>query len=317
MTQETAVVPDTLDKCVRAPITNETAPQLDGVEVAPLHGGCHNRMFKIDCGQLFVARVAEPEGCGQLAQCFESLQHLRAYGLEDLGPRPILLRLPVLIMSFLDGQPYENFANLTPSEAEAFGQAVARLHRIRRSNPQGKTHQDFIQAMLGRTVTNRLAGYDASAYPELAEGASLLAAKIKTSGSKLAGTDESLLHRDLSSGNVIWKKGIPRFIDWASAFGDPAQELDYIMNNAGNDMGEAARKRFLQAYCQAGGDDDAFARLPFYQLSNALDDLAWAIERHHFAGQFPQRSIQDVAFYEDCIPPRKANLRTAIARMNS
>ena len=92
-----------------------------------------------------------------------------------------------------------------------------------------------------------------------------------------AGWDEpvfSLLHGDLSAGNIIWDVGRPTLIDWEFARdGDPAEDLAYLTSEARLDPEQLAD--IAEGYVAAGGEAWAFARLPVWLPLVRLDAALW------------------------------------------
>ncbi len=92
-----------------------------------------------------------------------------------------------------------------------------------------------------------------------------------------AGWDEpafSLLHGDLSAGNILWDEGRPTLIDWEFARdGDPAEDLAYLTSEAGLTPDELAD--IAEGYVAAGGEAWAFARVPAWLPLVRLDAALW------------------------------------------
>lgn len=92
-----------------------------------------------------------------------------------------------------------------------------------------------------------------------------------------AGWDEpifSLLHGDLSAGNILWDGETPTLIDWEFARdGDPAEDLAYLTSEARLEPEQLAD--VAEGYVSAGGEAWAFARVPVWLPLVRLDAALW------------------------------------------
>lgn len=87
----------------------------------------------------------------------------------------------------------------------------------------------------------------------------------------------SLLHGDLSAGNIIWNGDAVQLIDWEYArAGDPAEDLAYLFSE--QPLDDAQWQQVAEGYRAGGGDPRAIERAVRYRPLVALDAALWWAE---------------------------------------
>jgi aminoglycoside phosphotransferase (APT) family kinase protein len=86
----------------------------------------------------------------------------------------------------------------------------------------------------------------------------------------------SLLHGDLSGGNVLWSSTAAWLVDWEDArLGDPAEDLAYLFFE--NQLDSRERGAILHGYGQCG---DIERRVGVWEAVVAMGSIAWWLDRY-------------------------------------
>lgn len=266
-----------------------------GGTLRPLTGGCHSNVYVYEApnGKL-VVRTPGSKDCGDTIKADYNLL-LELDGCR--APRPIALaeiqETPVALIEFIEGGHKEDFNSLAPEEIDELAQAMAEFHAKTsgcysdRSGIQPThtgTHADYLWAMVCEAITSRLQSHGASlckfpgADQLFKEGLRRLEEIVALHPDDFSGTTFCRLHHDLNPGNVIWQPdGRVVFIDANPTYGDPCDDVNYVVSNNGGSA--EFQKKLLAAYAHAApGVAISPSRMEAYTLKNWLDDLAWAID---------------------------------------
>lgn len=250
-------------------------------------GGSTDRTFRVsgpDGDHELTLRLARPGLRRWLRHEADVLRELA--GLDDAcTPRevvriddPALPEGEMLVHDHLRGEPAA-LRDLPAEARERLGTCLEAVHRAIRPGymvwpslevRQG-TRADAYRARVEVLTRFRAAR---EGYAEIdARVAALRAADLPAA----AGWDEpvfSLLHGDLSAGNILWEDGRPTLIDWEFARdGDPAEDLAYLTSEAALTPEHLAD--VAEGYVLAGGEAWAFARLPVWLPLVRLDAALW------------------------------------------
>jgi Ser/Thr protein kinase RdoA (MazF antagonist) len=315
-----------LEQSVASPVAEITSylrelGSSDDLLLTPLAEGCHNAVYLCENGPTdfptkMVVRIPK---CPEAARATEAniayLEGLPAPQALHLGRLAVSGR-SILLEEYVEGEE-KGLDLLTSAEIDELAAKLASMHsRVSKyfSETSGcgplrsGTCRDYLLAMVAETVTGKLHGIDTDPYPSveqvISSGIERLR-RITDAESTLYGSDTfSLLHHDLNPGNMLWQPdGSVIFIDWNITFGDPADDVDYVVTN--NRASDAFRNAFFEAYAESTGNDDVIARVGAYTLKNQLDDLVWVMLMH-------QRFAEDQRFGSKAYEQRLLSLLTTL-----
>jgi len=262
-------------------------PDEPGWRVALAPGGSTDRTFRVsgaDGDHQLTLRLARPGLRRWLRHEAEVLRELAAVDgactpreivrIED----PALPEGEMLVHDHLRGEPMP-LSDLPAGARERLGSCLEVVHRAVRPGymvwPSLEVREGT-RADAYRARVDVLTRFHA-AREGLAEIDARVAALRAVELPAAAGWDEplfSLLHGDLSAGNILWDDGRPTLIDWEFARdGDPAEDLAYLTSEAGLTPEELAD--VAEGYVAAGGEAWAFARLPVWLPLVRLDAALW------------------------------------------
>jgi Ser/Thr protein kinase RdoA (MazF antagonist) len=254
-------------------------PDTAGWRVARLPGGANSRVYAVH------APSGEPTLTVRRARAGQAqLLDREAWALTTLGGRGGCYPWPaqrvgdLLVHGWVSGA----IADLTSVSASAratLGRCLANLHGHPRPDytiwpsplQRHGTRRDLYHARLA-TIERyaALRGPLAARAQPLLDG--LRAAPLTDASWQIARF--TILHGDLSVGNLLWRGEHVTLIDWEfTRDGDPAEDLAYLL--AEQPLPAAQQAQLTDAYRAAGGDPSTLARLPAYLPLVALDAALW------------------------------------------
>lgn len=258
-------------------------------EVAP--GGRNDRVsvvYSPDGAPVWTVRLPR-EGFGwRLRSEVVLLSQLAGSGLACAPRRPTIVSAPelpegeALVHAWVPGEPAP-LAEAGDRARETLGICLARLHaNTRRAytiwpeiSSRSGTRRDAYAARLG--TLRRYRGYDGGLGAELDGRISAALAEARQPllpGEGWEGREFSLIHGDLSAGNILWSGDAVRLIDWEYVrFGDPAEDLAYLLSE--QPIGADAWAQVVAGYLSGGGDPLTIARVARYRILTALDATLW------------------------------------------
>ncbi|MCO5177639.1 MAG: aminoglycoside phosphotransferase family protein [Thermomicrobiales bacterium] len=262
-------------------------PDAPGWHVALAPGGSTDRTFRVsgpDGDLPLTVRLARPGLHRWLRHEADVLRELAAVD-GACTPREIALiadpELPegeMIVHDHLRGEPAV-LRDLTSTAREHLGACLEVVHRAVRPGYMVWPSLDVRQGSRADAYRARVEVLTRfrAAREGLAEIDERVAALRAADLPAAAGWDEplfSLLHGDLSSGNIIWDGDRPTLIDWEFARdGDPAEDLAYLTSEARLEPEQLAD--VAEGYVASGGEAWAFARLPVWLPLVRLDAALW------------------------------------------
>jgi len=184
------------------------------------------------------------------------LTHVAGLGV---APAAIAHGDGVLVTEWLPGNS-RGLATITPEQAAALGRVVARIHARVTAPAGGYDGWDAPAHDLGeyrhrraRDISARAGGPDPAVCPAPADDGPFC-----------------LVHGDVWGGNVIWRAGRPRLVDWEfHRVGDPVEDLAYAA--AMDDMPQPLVEAMLAGY----GAPQIAAAVRWWRPLLALDCAEW------------------------------------------
>lgn len=255
------------------------------VTLAP--GGTTDRTFSVadPLGQpVLTVRLARPGFHEWLSREESVLRELGAEESSCIPPGVLRVEdraLPegqMLVHEHVGGQPAQ-LATLGGDAVEGLAQCLARVHSHPRPGYMIWPSLDVRHGTRAACYRARLASLRRyhSAQGVLPDVDDLLRRIEALDLPAGAGWDEpgfSLIHGDLSVGNILWRDGSVRLIDWEfSRDGDPAEDLAYLI--ADQDLSPDIVSELADAYAGASGDPWTLARMPAWLPLVALDAALW------------------------------------------
>ncbi len=263
-------------------------------QLTPMHAGCHNKVYHLGnaadvcTAQEAVVRVSTcPEAARATMANAAYLEGTPAPRIEHMGNLALSGSL-IVIEERIQGDRKD----LSSQDPGKLARAVASIHERTSSCFSGTaaapplcsgTYGDYLSAMLTESVMGRLRNgsieLSCEARDLVVAGMDRLYGLISARPSLFSDPKRrfSLLHHDLNPDNMLWRAdGSVRFIDWNTTFGDPADDVDYVVTN--NDVTPGFKEAFLVAYEHAMGRSDVIERVGAYTLKNQLDDLVWVLD---------------------------------------
>jgi aminoglycoside phosphotransferase (APT) family kinase protein len=187
------------------------------------------------------------------------------FALEAAGN---VLRGRFIVMSKIEGHNPGDAMDVTEADPDLacdLARVLARIHRIpAESFGPGVTGarqstQERLLADIARAQAN-WAAIDLQS-PSL----DIALSWLKNHAGDVAGTQRSLIHRDLGSHNMLAHEGrIAALLDWElAAIGSPAEDLGYVYDTV---CQMTEWDRFMAAYAQAGGTVPPAGEVAYYAL---------------------------------------------------
>ena len=250
----------------------------------PLTGGDINQVYKLTSSKgYFVLKENPAPPSGMFAAEAKGLRLL----LENKLPTPevVYYEEGFIIMEYIEQG--------TPDFPKA-GELLGRLHTISQESfgleydnfigklPQkNEIFQDWSTFFWKRRIQDQLDLYQDGRHEKIWE-------KLKEKLPEIVPQDirPSLIHGDLWSGNLIWGKNGPYFIDPAIYRADPMIELSFtkLFGGFGKDFYEA----YSHYYSMPSWYKDL---IPLYQIYPLL------VHANHFGGGYYQSALQNARYY--------------------
>lgn len=282
---------------------NDVLPSTTGWEVRPAAGGLNSRVCLVareGREPAFVVRISQPgrewvlrreaaalEAVAQSCGCAQQVIAL-------LETTPLLL-----VLAYAPGNLLE-LNETSDAQIAALASCLAAIHTQQREHftiwPKtddmfGTRAQTFVARL---QAVERYASFSTSTSEELARQVRFTYQRLMTAALAGEGWDEhtfSLLHGDLSHGNIIWDGPRVTLIDWEyTRAGDAAEDLAYLL--AEQQVSGTRKRLLLEQYVQHSGDATAVTRVPMYTALVALDSALWWADRFLDMGEEPMSSSE-------------------------
>ncbi|RIK46721.1 MAG: hypothetical protein DCC58_02265 [Chloroflexi bacterium] len=258
-------------------------------EIVP--GGLNSRVWLVrapDGRPVWTVRMARPRLEWRLRHELVVLMQLAGTGSACVPRRPTIVGDPhvpggeLLVHAWSPGEPAP-LAQVSDRARETLGMCLARLHAHSRRaftiwpDIVGRpgSRRDAYGARLG--ALRRYNTYSGGISEEIDRRLAAVLQTLRRSppaGQGWEAREFSLLHGDLSAGNVLWQGEAVRLIDWEYVrTGDPAEDLAYLTTEQVLDT--TSWNDLARGYISAGGDLRTLERVPRYRPLVALDAALW------------------------------------------
>lgn len=279
----------------------------DGWSARPADGGLNSSVYIVSRQEhppQFVVRAAQPDQAASLRREARTLDLVTASGGCSQRVIAVLENAPdaqniMLVLSYAHGDPMPLPA-LSNSQLVSLASCLAGIHAHQYEQftiwPRtDERHGTRAQAFAARLqAVERYAGFHDSGDPSLNASINNIYQQLDSRTLVGDGWHEhtfSLLHGDLSLGNMIWDGPDLTLIDWEyTRAGDPAEDLAYLL--AEQQVSEAQQQAILRTYVARGGDPTAVTRVPAYTALVALDSALWWASRYTDMGEDPGASSE-------------------------